>query len=104
MDAALPILPYAKTSACPVIGQLGNRLDHLFRKCARTFCRYEIADGPARVAVLCHDLWRKSTSGALPHAPSYRANLDSHLTDPMPKTALCPQLVEADIKACDFRG
>jgi hypothetical protein len=55
---ALPILPHAKTSACPVIGQLGNRLDHLFRKCARTFCRYKIADGPAWVPAWSHDLWR----------------------------------------------
>ncbi len=40
MACALPILPHAETSACPAVGQLGNRLADLFGKRARTFCRY----------------------------------------------------------------
>ena len=41
MARALPILIHAETSACPAIGQLRNTLIHdLFRKGARTFCRY----------------------------------------------------------------
>jgi hypothetical protein len=40
MARAPPILPRAETSACPAVGQLGNRLDDLLGKRARTFCRY----------------------------------------------------------------
>src|SRR5262249_23622670 len=41
--------PPAETSACPAVGQLGNRLDDLFGKRARTFCRYLHRGRPARV-------------------------------------------------------
>jgi hypothetical protein len=40
MARAPPIFPHAETSACPAVGQLGNRLDDLFGQRARTFCRY----------------------------------------------------------------
>jgi hypothetical protein len=40
MARAPPIFPHAETSACPAVGQLGNRLDDLFGQRARIFCRY----------------------------------------------------------------
>ena len=55
MARALPILIHAETSACPAIGQLRNTLIHdLFRKGARTFCRYL----PRMSPVLPYDLAR----------------------------------------------
>ena len=50
MARALPILIHAETSACPAVGQLVNRIDDLFGKRARTFCRYRQRGQPGMCA------------------------------------------------------
>src|SRR5262245_22361158 len=50
MAHAPPILPHAETSASSAVGQLGNRLDDLLEKRARTFCRYLHRGVPAHAS------------------------------------------------------
>jgi hypothetical protein len=50
MACAPPILIHAETSACPTVGQLVNRIDDLFGKGARTFCRYRQRRQPGMCA------------------------------------------------------